>query len=125
LTSAPGAVAFAELPDALALTCWLHKDALIAALDREIVAESDDAAALTHEARQQRAAEVQGDLLAVERDEAALMWRAQAENLPVEHRADISPLALLSLRVVTARRAGVSPGSSTEHAYDIVMTGRR
>jgi hypothetical protein len=37
-----------------------------------------------------------GDLLAVERDEAALVW--QAQNLPVEHRADISPLALLGLR---------------------------
>ena len=25
---------FAEVPDAVALTCWLHKDALIALLDR-------------------------------------------------------------------------------------------
>jgi hypothetical protein len=41
---------------------------------------------------------VMGDLLAVERDEAALVWQAQAQNLPVEHRADISPLALLGLR---------------------------
>ncbi|OSI79310.1 hypothetical protein BSZ21_01530 [Bradyrhizobium canariense] len=36
-----------------------------------------------------------GDLLAVERDEAALVWPAQAQGLPVEHRADINPLALL------------------------------
>ena len=77
------------------LVAWLHRDALIASLDREIASEADDPAALTHEARQQREAEVMGDLLAVERDESALVWRAQAERMPVEHRADISPLAFL------------------------------
>ena len=37
-----------KVPDVLALTCWLHRDALIAALDREIDTEADDAAALSH-----------------------------------------------------------------------------
>jgi hypothetical protein len=56
-----------------------------------------------------------GDLLAAERDEAALVWQAQAQGLPVEHRADISPLAILQVRLVTTPRADAaetSPGYS-------------
>jgi len=102
-------LAFTEVPDAVALVAWLHKDALIAALDREINTEADDAAALSHEARQKAEAEVMGDLLAVERDECALVWLAQSQSLPVEHRGDISPLALLGLRLVTTARASETP----------------
>jgi hypothetical protein len=112
---------FGEIPDAIGLVAWTFKEALLAALDREIDGEADDKAALTHEARQQAEAEVMGDLLAVERDESALVSRAQNEGLPVEHRADISPLALLGLRLVTAPRAAASPGSSPELAFDISM----
>lgn len=108
----PGAVAFAETPDVLALTAWLHKDALIAALDHLIGDESDDASALSHEARQQREAEVMGDLLAVERSEAELVWRAWRENLPAEHRADCAPLAILGCALVTAAPVSASPGTS-------------
>ncbi|MET4277156.1 MULTISPECIES: hypothetical protein [unclassified Bradyrhizobium] len=116
------ALAFAEAPDAVALICWLHKDALVAALDREIASESDDKAALSHEARQKAEAEVMGDLLAVERDESALVWQAQAQGLPCEHRADVNPLALLGLRLVTVPRADLPP-TSPDHGYNIV--GRR
>ena len=84
-------LAFTEVPDVVALLAWLHKDALIAALDREIAAEADDLAALTHEARQTRTAEVMRDLLDIERQEAALVWTAQAQSLLVEHRADCDP----------------------------------
>ncbi|MET4518122.1 hypothetical protein [Bradyrhizobium sp. I1.7.5] len=106
-------LAFTETADALALVAWLHRDALIAALDREISTEADDKAALTHEARQKAEAEVQGDLLAVERDECALVWTAQAQGLPIEHRGgDISPLALLGLRLITAPRPDASPVTS-------------
>lgn len=111
----PGAVGFSEMPDALALVVWLHRDALIAKLGAEITAEADDAAALSHEARQQQEAEVQGDLLAVERDEAALVWSAMAQNLPVAHRADSSPLAILGCRLETAPRVNPSPGTSPQH----------
>ena len=94
------------------MTCWLHRDALIAALDREIASEADDKAALTHEAREKAEAEVQGDLLAVEREESALVWQAQSENLPAEHRADVSVVALLSIALVAAPRADASPGTT-------------
>ncbi|UFW85357.1 hypothetical protein BjapCC829_36455 [Bradyrhizobium barranii] len=105
-------LAFTETADALALVAWLHRDALITALDREISTEADDKAALSLEARQKAEAEVMGDLLAVERDECALIWQAQAQNLPCEHHQDVSILALLSVALVTAPSADASPESS-------------
>jgi len=44
----------------------------------------------------QREAETQGDQLTVDRDESALAWMAQA--LPVVHRSDINPVALVAVR---------------------------
>jgi hypothetical protein len=114
---------FAEVEAAIPLLVWLHKDAMIAALDREIATEADDGAALAHEARQQQEAEVMGDLLEIERQEAALVWGALDERLPVEHRVDINPVALLGVRLVTAPRANPSPGTSPQHV--ITFTGGR
>jgi hypothetical protein len=97
------------VPDTLAIDAWRNKDALLAAFDRKIGSEADDKAALSHEAREKAEAETMGDLLAVERDETALAWQAQAQSLPVEHRSDICPLALLSVALVTAPRAYAMP----------------
>jgi hypothetical protein len=105
-----------EVHDALGLFAWLHKDALIAALDKLVTEESDDAAALSHVEREKREAEVLGDLLDIERQEATLIWQALDQRLPVEHRSDISPVALLAVQIVTAPR-GVAPASI---AFDIV-----
>lgn len=58
-----GAVAYHEAVDVVGLMAFLHKSALIAALDREIDAEGDDAGSLSHEDRQRRDSEAQGDLL--------------------------------------------------------------
>jgi hypothetical protein len=85
-------LAFAEVPDTVALVAWLHRDALIAALDREIASESDDKAALSHEAREKADAEVMSDLLDIERQEAALVFQAQQSLLPCEQRAELSPV---------------------------------
>jgi peptidoglycan/LPS O-acetylase OafA/YrhL len=38
-----------------------------------------------------------------------------SQNLPVEHRADINPVALLGVRLGTAPRANPLPGTSPEH----------
>jgi hypothetical protein len=124
LNAQPGAVGFAELEAAVPLLVWLHKSALIAALDRENDAEADDNVSLSNEARQQAEAEMMGDLLAVERAEAGLVWSAMAQNLPVEFRADSNPLAILGCRLETAPRANPSPGTSPEHAFDIIMPGQ-
>ena len=110
----------------LPFIAWLLKNELIKRLDAEIATEADDAApALTHEARRQREAEVMGDLLAVEYDEAALVWRAIDEKLPVEHRADCAPQAILQCRLVTAPPVNPSPGTSPDHAFYIVQPWRR
>ena len=98
-TSSP-AVAFAEIEAAVPLLLWLHKDAMIAAL--EITAEADDPAALTPTEREKRESEVLDDLLSVEHAECELVWLAQSQNLPCEHRPDVDPRALLSVRCVVA-----------------------
>jgi hypothetical protein len=118
----PGAVAFGEVPD-IAMFVWLHKEALIKKLDAEIDAENDDSASMTHEERQLRIAEVEGDLLSVERDESFCVWQAQAQNLPCEHRADINPVALLSLRLIATPRATLGSSSSPEHAFVTFVGG--
>jgi hypothetical protein len=110
-------LAFTEAPDALALTCYLQKDALIKRLDAEIDAEADDKAALSHEARQKAEAEVRADLLSVERDESALVWQAQAQGLPIEHRSDINPVALLGLRLVTTARVNETPQTTVGYSW--------
>ena len=51
------AVGFSEVSD-IAIVAWLHQEVLIARLDAEIDAESDDKQALSVEARQQQEAEV-------------------------------------------------------------------
>jgi hypothetical protein len=117
------ALAFHEAIDVVGLFAWLHRDALIAALDAEINTEADDGAALSIEARQTRSAEVAGDLLAAERDEAFFVWQAQAQGLPIEHRADINPVALLGLVLVTASRT--NGASSPERASFDLIGGRR
>lgn len=119
---AHGAFAIVEVFDAAACWCWLHKDALIARLDVEISSEADDKSALTYAEREHRTAEVKTDLLAIERQEAALTWRAMDEKLPIEFRHDHDPVAL---ELVTAVAVPDNRGSAFEHALDIVGLGRR
>jgi hypothetical protein len=70
-----------------------------------------------------RLSEVQQDQLAAEYDEAAIIWAAMAENLPVQHRADCNPLAILQCTLITAP-AGNGRGTSWMHAIDIIGLGR-
>lgn len=116
-------LAFSEQPDAVALVCWMFHDELVKRLDAEIDAETDNGSALSHEQRELRTAEILGDLLATERDESALVWMAQSQGLPVEHRSDINPCAVLFLKLVTVTNGHTEP-SSPLHAYDVVY-GRR
>ncbi len=117
----PGAVAFHETADAVALICWAFKDALVKQLDAEIDAEADDAAALSVEARQQQEAAVLGDLTYIERQEAELAWQSAGQ---VEHRSDISPAALLSVRLLV-RPAVAPPPTIAGMTVDVLMPGGR
>jgi hypothetical protein len=120
LNAQPGAVGFVQVPDTLALLAWTFKDSLLARIDAEVMAEADDAAALSIAERQRQEAVVQSDLLDVERQESSLVWRAKVEGLPVEHRADANPLAVLSVKLVT-----VLPGSSKGMSYPWGQVGGR
>ena len=53
-----------------------------------------------------------GDLLDIERQEAALTWSAMEQGLPIEFRSDLSPLALLGLKLITTPRADALPETS-------------
>ncbi len=79
------ALAFAELVDPVSILAWLDPAKLIAKLDAEIDRVSDDKHALSVEAREMKAAELQTALLEIERQESALVWTAQQQNLPCEH----------------------------------------
>jgi hypothetical protein len=111
---------FAETADAVALICWLHRDAMIAKLDAEISTEADDGAALSHEARQKAEAEVMGDLLDIERQEAALVFAAWEHGLACEHRSDCSQLAILQVQLVTVPRAAPPPSSPERAGYNLI-----
>jgi hypothetical protein len=63
-----------------------------------------------------------GDLLAVERIEAAMVFAAWAQGLPCEHRADCSALAILGCALITAPRA-TNGHTSVEHAIDFLHPG--
>jgi len=110
-------LAFAEVPDTLALIAWLHKDALITAIDREIDAEGDDAGSLSHEERLQRITEAQSDLLDIERQEAALVYAAWEHGLACEHRADCNPVAILGIELRTVPRADTLPETSPGYSW--------
>src|SRR4029077_11965121 len=97
-------LAFTEIVDTVALFAWLHKDASIKRLDAEIDSEKDDPNALTVDERQKRAAVVQQDLRAIEREEAALMFKGWADGLPIDPRPDLDPAAVLAIELVTAPR---------------------
>jgi hypothetical protein len=65
-----------------------------------------------------------GDLLAVERQEDALVWGAMHEKLPVQHRADCDPCAILLIKLITTAATN-GQGSSWMHRFDIVRPDGR
>jgi hypothetical protein len=83
--------------DVLALFCWLHRDALVAALEREIDELADDSAALTDEERATRESELLADLLRAERLEELLVVAAENEGREVMRRPNADPRAVLNL----------------------------
>ena len=104
-------------PDAVALTAWLHRDALLARLDAEITEEADDKAALSDADRARKTKELEGDAAMVARQLAALVWQARADGLPAEFDEDADPLAVLGIVAVEMPRP-----ATVERADDAVRT---
>jgi len=96
--------AVTEVPDVLGLFAAVHETALLAFLDSLVSEESDDASTLSHSDRAAREAEALSDLLACERDESWCVWRAMDDNLPVQHRVDCDPCAILQCNRSRLRR---------------------
>jgi hypothetical protein len=70
----------------------LHRDALIATLEKEIEKRSDDAHPLSPEQRRERLASLAAELLPVERDEVHF---ARLANVAL--RVDCDPRAILGI----------------------------
>ncbi len=87
-----GSAAVVNLNDHIGLLAWLFQKQFEAAIDKAIDAASDDKAALTIEQRIAKLAEIDGDILASERDEAR--FAELAGQLP---RSTIDPRAALGL----------------------------
>ena len=118
------ALAFHEAVDVVGLLAFLFKDQLTQKLCELVDEASDDKVALTADEREVRLAEVMRDTLSVEREECELVFAAQAQSLPVEHRGDIAPQALLGVELRTVPRAIDGP-STSPLAFDLVRTGGR
>jgi hypothetical protein len=83
--------------DAVGLLAWLFRDQVASALDSEIDAIADDAAALTPEQRADQRARALADRLAIEREEEAFVRMVVAGGAGVMRRPDCDPRAVLGL----------------------------
>lgn len=84
--------------DAAGFIAWLHKDALIAALNREIDA-IDTGAGISDEQRAQKEFEIHSILLAMDHEEEGLIVDAEITGTAIERRPDASPMAVLGVTV--------------------------
>ena len=84
--------------DGFATLVWLFKAELIEALEKEVDASSDDNSVLSEPDRGRRLAEVERDMLTVEREEEFFIRRARDEGATVMRRRNANPLAVLQLK---------------------------
>ena len=84
-------------PDAQGMLCWLFRDQMIAALQREVEAVAKDDAAVPAADRPRLLAELAAKRLLAERIEEALVERAEAEGQTVARREEADIRALLGL----------------------------
>ena len=84
-------------PDALAILCWLHRDAMIERLASEVDRFADDANALSDEQRATFKADLSAQILRCERREEALIEQAEANGLTIARREDASWVAVLGV----------------------------
>ena len=95
-----------EYPDALGVLAWLHKDALLAAIERDIRAAGDDENAISEADRIARDAALSAEILDLEYTECAAIWQNGDIDLL---RPDCSPEAILGIDVKGAAPLKMNP----------------
>jgi hypothetical protein len=85
--------------DVLSLVSWLSPDLVCTAIERELASQPERSDAMPVGARLKRVAELEASLLELERQEEALIGRANADGFDVLRRSDASPLCVLGLAI--------------------------
>ena len=90
---------------------FLFPDQLLSALCREVDLVSDDANSLDDATRATKLATIAADMLAVEREEEALIVQAEQAGNQILRRPDADPRAVLQIELITAasRSASMPP----------------
>jgi len=96
-----------DIIDAAALTAWINADALLSRLFAEIDAAAP-ANGLGDDERASRIGALDEERLALERQEEALIERAEAEGVLIERRPDADPRAALMIEVVEVEHERVA-----------------
>lgn len=87
-----------SVPDSLALIAWIMPDMLTEMLAAQMIGErADPAEALSAEARLAKLAELEAEILAVERTEESLLVQAHERGYDLPRRADATPEVVLEV----------------------------
>jgi len=86
-----------QIPDVMAILAHIHGPALLAAEEKAIDQQADDAAALTDAQRASSKSRITRDRLGTEREEVTFLRLANSTGNHLEYRADTDPRALLGL----------------------------
>ena len=97
------AVGFASADHALAFTVWLHRPAVISAIEREIDQQANDELALAPGAKEVALAATGQELSRLEHEICRLVDRGIEQRLPLEF-GDEHASAVLGVQLVTVRR---------------------
>jgi hypothetical protein len=117
---ARGAIAYAEMPDAIGLVCWVLRDQLLAQISAGFRELGDDKNALDERQRAEALATISADSLAAERAECALIWHAASRGEIIDFRPTTSPQAALGVVLRTVPRGGKTPATSPGHSWPLL-----
>jgi len=90
-------VVAATVKDAFALTIWANRDAIISALDQEIVRQGDDSAAMSADDQAAKVAALEAQLITLQRQAEAMIDRLEADGAPHIQRRVTDPAILLGI----------------------------
>lgn len=88
------------VPDSVGLLCWLHRDALIAAVEREIDDLASDEHALDDATRARRLSQLSSRRLELERHEESLIELAASQGLDLPRRPNADVRAVLGVDIL-------------------------